>query len=137
MLNSTSLGTFTWQDCMVAEIIGVTKQHSTVETTESLDVLLLGVVDETLKQIFREAGGKVIYDYIWNECHLKREEIAEKPEVFSASLKRPLGSGTPVIEKMIPKKLYCKLRLEYAEKKDHGFSDHMKEMKTCKFSRKQ
>jgi hypothetical protein len=37
---------------------------------------------ETLKQIFRGEGAKVIHNYvdIENKHHLKREEIAEKPE---------------------------------------------------------
>jgi hypothetical protein len=120
----------------MAEVIGVTERLSTIEKTRSLDDLLLEVVDETLKQIFREAGVRVIYDYIENKCHLKREEIAEKPEVFSANLKRLLSSGAPVIEKMILKNLYHKLQLEYTEKAGYRFSDYLKELKTCRFDKK-
>ena len=128
-LNPTTLGTLTWQDGMMVEIIGVTNRLRTVEKTGSLDDLLLSVVDETLKQVFREAGAKVIYNYIENKCHLKREEIAEKTEVFSAGLERLLTSGAPVIEKMILKNLYSKLKLRFVEKEGYEFSDYREELK--------
>ena len=96
--------------------------------TKKLDDLLLGVVDETLRQVFRETGAKVIYGYLGNNCHLKREEIAEKPEVFSAGLERLLGSGAPVIEKLILKNLYSKLGLKFVEKEGYEFSDYVKEL---------
>ena len=128
-LNPTTLGTLTWQDGMMVEIIGVTNRLRTVEKTGSLDDLLLSVVDETLKQVFREAGAKVIYDYLGNKCHLKREEIAEKPKVFSAGLKRLLSSGAPMIEKLILKNLHGKLELEYEAKDSYEFSDYIYELK--------
>ena len=112
---------------MVAEVIGMTKRLYAVET---LDDLLLKVVDETMKQVFREAGAKAIYSCIENNSHLKREEIAEKPEVFSAGLERLLGSGAQVIEKLILKDLYSKLELKFAEKKGCEFSDYIKELKS-------
>jgi len=83
--------------CVVAEVIGMVRRLSAVEKigkrTRRLDDLLLSVVDETLKQVFREAGTKVICNYLENNFHLKWEEIAKKPEVFSAGLERLLGSG--------------------------------------------
>ena len=114
---------------MMVEVIGVTKQLRTVEKTGSLDDLLLSVVDETMKQVFREAGAKVIYNYIEDKCHLKREEIAEKPEVFSLGLERLLSSATPMMEKLILKNLYSKLELKFAEKKGYEFSDYIRELK--------
>ena len=127
-LNPTTLGTLTWQDGMMVEVIGVTKQLHTVEKSTRGE-LLLSVVDETLKQVFREAGSKVIYDYLENKCHLKREEITEKTEVFSAGLERLLSSGAPVIEKLILENLYRKLELKFEEKKGYEFSDYIKESK--------
>ena len=95
----------------------------------SLDDLLLDMVDETVKQVFREPGAKAIYSYIENECHLKREEIAKKPEVFSADLKRLLGSGSQVIEQMILRNLYRRLELEFTVREGYGFSDYIKELR--------
>lgn len=97
--------------------------------TGSLDGLLLGVVDETIRHVFRDAGANVIYKYIENECNLNWEEIAEKPEVFSAGLETLLGSGASVMEKLILKKLYRKLELEYKEKEGYELLDHIKELR--------
>jgi hypothetical protein len=91
--------------------------------------LLVSVIDETLKHVFKEEGVEVIYVFIESKCHLKREEIAEKPEVFSTGLKMLLVSGAPVIEKMILENLCSKLDLKLVEKEGYEFSDYVKELR--------
>jgi len=125
-LNPITLGTFTRQNGIVTEVTGVTKR---LYAMEKLDDLLLKVVDETLRQVFRETGTKVIYDFLANNHHLKLEEIAEKPEVFSAGLERLMGSAAPVIENLILKNLYSKLGLKFEEKEGYRFSDYIKELR--------
>ena len=100
-----------------------------ITETESLDTLLLSVVDETMTKVFREAGANVIYDYLANKHHLRREEIVKKPEVFSSGLKRLLSSAAPVIENLILNNLYCKLGLRFWEKRSYEFSDYIEELK--------
>ncbi len=95
---------------------------------ETLDDLLLKAVDETLNQVFREEGTKAIYDYLENNSHMKREEIAEKPEAFSAGLERLMVSAAQMIENLILKKLYSKLGLRFREKEGYEFSDYIKEL---------
>jgi len=127
-LNPITLWTFTRQNaCM--EVIGVTKRLRSVEKTGSLDDLLLIVVDETLREVFREAGTKVIYDFLGNNSHLKLEEIGEKPEVFSAGLERLMVSAAQVIENLILKNLYRRLGLKFEEKEGYEFSDYIKELR--------
>lgn len=106
----------------------VSVRTHTVEKKRTLDDLLLGLIDETMKYVFGQVGAQVIYNLLESNSHLKREEISEKTDVFSAGLKRLLGSGAPVVEKMILKKLYCKLELKFEEKKGHEFSDYIKEL---------
>ena len=106
----------------------VSVRRRTVERTGSLDDLLLSVIDETIKYVFREFGAQIIYNSLEKDTHLKREEIAKKIDIFSAGLKKLLGSGAPVVEKMILKNLYCKLELKFEEKKDHEFSDYIKKL---------
>jgi len=125
-LNPPTLRTFTRQNGVVAEVIGMSKGLYAVE---KLDNLLLEVIDETMKHVFREEGAKAICKYLGNNCHLKLDEIAEKPEVFSAGLERLLGSGAPVIENLILKNLYRKLGLEFEEKKGYEFSNYIKELR--------
>ena len=96
---------------------------------ETLDNLLLEVVDQTMKQVFTETGTKVIYDFLRNNSRLERRGIAEKPKIFSTGMKKLLGSGAPVIEKMILKNLYSKLELKLEDKEGYEFSDHIKELR--------
>ena len=90
---------------------------------------MLSVIDETVKQIFKEDGAKVIYDHLENRSNLKLEKIPEKPEVFSASLEELLVSAAHVIEQMILKNLYRRLGLKFEEKKGYEFPDYIKELK--------
>jgi len=143
-VKSENLGTFTWQNGTVAEVFRMTTQRAvkkfgvSVSTkrednvcrrTWRLDDLLLSAVDETVKQVFKDAGAKVIYDCLENKYHLKLEEIAGKPEDFSAGLERLLSSAAPVIEKMILQDLYYKLQLKYEKKEGYRFADYLKELR--------
>ena len=136
--------TITWQNEIVAEVVGMTTQHTmeksivsvsmkrddkVCEKTEKLADLFVSAVDETLKQVFKEAGTEVVYNFIENKCHFKCKEIAEKPEVFSADLKRLLVSATPMIEKMILKNLYSKLELQFVDKEGYEFSDYINQLR--------
>jgi hypothetical protein len=125
-LNSMTLKTSTRQNFIVTEVIEVNER---LYATETLDDLLLKVVDATMKHFFTEAGTEVIYSCLGNSTNLKRGEVAEKPEVFSAGLERLLGSGAPVIEILILKNLYRKLGLKFEAKKGYAFSDYVKELR--------
>ena len=126
-IKSVCLQGFTWLNGTVAEVVEMTTQLR--KELVRLDDLLLNAVDETLKQVFKEAGVKVIYGFIENKCHLKRDEIAEKTEAFSAGLDRLLGSAAPVMEKLILQKLYDKLELRFVEKEGYEFSDYVRELR--------
>ena len=119
-LNHITSEDFIWQNSM--RLVKISKKPE-------VDDLLLSVIDETVRHIFTEAGTKVIYDYLMNNHHLKLEEFAEKPEVFSAGLERLMGSGAKVIEILVLKKLYRKLGLKFEEKKGYGFPDYIKELR--------
>jgi hypothetical protein len=100
-----------------------------METTRSLDDSLLDVIDATLNRVFNELGAEVIFDFLRKKHHLKREEIAEKPEIFSAGLYRLIGAGAIAIEKLILKRLHSKLQLNYTERGGYEFSDYIKKLK--------
>jgi hypothetical protein len=97
--------------------------------TGSLEYLMLNAIDDALKQIFKEDGAKVIYDYLQNRSDLKLEKISEKPEGFSASLEELLVSGAPVVENQILRNMYRELELKFEEKKGYEFPDYIKELK--------
>jgi len=143
---------FAWHKRTVAEVAEMTAQFQTEDKSIAsavtkhegklderkvrLDDLLVSAVDETLKQVFKEEGAKVIYEFIENKCRLKREEIAGKAEDFSAGLERLLGSAAPVIEKFILENLYSKLRLKYEETEGYSFRDYINELRHGQFDKK-
>ncbi|NWF87793.1 hypothetical protein HXY32_08320 [Candidatus Bathyarchaeota archaeon] len=77
--------------------------------------ILLEAVDEGL--LTRgESGRKAVYFHLQNLYALKREDIANKPEVFVEGLRKIFGVGATVIEKATMKSLCQKLGIEYEEK---------------------
>jgi len=132
------------QNCTATEVIEMTRQDTIQRSSASysmkrkskvskrmgsLSDFLLSAVDETVKQVFLEAGAEVIYDFLENKFYVNREEIATNPEDFSAGLERLLGSAAQMIEKLILESLYSKLQLKFEEKKSYEFPDYIKELK--------
>ena len=93
------------------------------------NVFFANVVDDTLKQVFKEDGAKVIYDFLENQAHLKLEEAVDKPELFSESLEKLMLSAAGIIEQHILKNMYSKLGLEFEEKPGYKFSDYITEFR--------
>ncbi|MCW4015502.1 MAG: hypothetical protein NWF06_03955 [Candidatus Bathyarchaeota archaeon] len=93
------------------------------------NIFFAEVVDETLKQIFKEDGVKVIYDFLENNSHLRLEDVANKPEVLADSLEKLMLSSAQVIEEMILNNTYSKLGLKFEKKQDHKFPDYLNELK--------
>jgi hypothetical protein len=104
-------------------------ETKSVNSKGNLDTVLFDVLDETLKQIFKEPGTKVIYDFFEKNASLKREEIIEKPKVFTSGLERLLGSAAPVIEKQIMRNLHGKFQLEYVDKEEFEFSLSLQDLR--------
>lgn len=100
-----------------------------VEKRNNWSSLFAEAVDNTLKQIFKEDGTKVIYEFLENHSRLRLEEVADKPEVFSATLERLMVSAARVIEKMILKNLYRRLGLKFEEKPGYEFPDYIRELR--------
>ena len=107
----------------------VANRLDVVEKRKDLNSYFAEAVDDTLKQIFKEDGTKVIYEFLENHARLKLEEVADKPEIFSATLERLMVSAAHVIEKMILKKLYRRLGLKFEEKKGYEFPDYIRELR--------
>jgi len=100
-----------------------------VEKRKNFNKLVLETVDEELKRIFGETATLVIYGYLENNLSLKREEIAEKIELFSQGLDKFFGSGAYMLEKTILTNLYSSFRFNYKEKKGYSFVDYVAELK--------
>jgi aspartyl/asparaginyl beta-hydroxylase (cupin superfamily) len=107
----------------------VSNRLNVVEKRKDLTSFFAEAVDDTLKQIFKEDGAKVIYEFLENHARLKLEEVADKPEVFSESLERLMVSAAHVIEQMILKNLYHRLGLKFEEKSGYEFPDYIRELR--------
>ena len=93
------------------------------------NTLFAEVIDETLKQVFKEDGAKVIYKFLRNNSKISLKDVSEKPEVFSASLESLMVSAARVIEQLILQKLYARIGLNFEEKKGYKFSDYIRELR--------
>ena len=126
-IKSVYLQGFTWLNGTVAEVVEMTTQLR--KELLRLNDLLLNAIDETLEQVFKEEGAEVIYSFVENKCHLKRDEISERLEEFSAGLQELLGSAAPLMENMIVKSLCARVGLEFEEREGFGFADYVKELR--------
>jgi hypothetical protein len=120
----------TLQDCVDGFSAESTTEHrSNLRRRRKLNELLLNAVDETLKQVFKEEGTHIIFQYLEGKCHYNCKTIAKKPDEFTAALNKLIGSATPVIEKMILKNLFFKLKLKFEENQGYKFSDYLTELR--------
>jgi len=78
-----------------------------VERQKQWDDFFAETIDETLKQIFKEDGVKVIYEFLENNSNMSIKDIANKPEIFSAQLQKLMVSAAQVIEQLMLKNLYA------------------------------
>ena len=91
------------------------------------------IIDKVLKQVFGEEATHLIYRYLESKYCLKRDEIAEKIEVFAAGLEEFLRSGAYVIERKILEDIYSnygllrRLELERVQE-DSDFVSQMKSL---------
>jgi len=103
--------------------------RKSTEEGQKLNDVLAQVIDNTLKQVFKQPGTEVIYDYLQKTQDLKIKEITDKPELFSESMRKLLGSAAPVIEDLIIRNLYVRLNAEFEDKDGCEFSYHIRELR--------
>jgi len=101
-----------------------------MKSIKEFEKILLETIDESMVQVFGNTSTGVIYDFIKGNHGLRKEDIAENLEIFSSSLEKMFGFGATLLEKLVLKKLYTKLRLKYEEKEGYKFLDYIKELKS-------
>ena len=97
----------------------------------NLEKILLEAVDEGLLvpgEIVRAA----IYERLERSYQIKREEIPEKLETFHRALKDLLGAGDKVMEKLIAKSLYRRLKLNFTQHDGWTIIDYVNHAKETK-----
>ena len=64
----------------------------------------INAVDEGLS-LLGESGKKATYYYLERDHHVKKDEVAEKIQVFSDAMDKMFGSGAAFIKTLIVKRL--------------------------------
>jgi len=76
------------------------------EQSNKKDEKIFKIIDRVLTQVFGEEATRLIYRHLENNYSLKRDEIAEKIDVFAKGLEDFLRSGAYVIERKILEDIY-------------------------------
>ena len=92
---------------------------------EEFNRILQQCIEETFNEIFGREGAKTVY------YHLGKELSADiiHPRSFSEILHRLFGSGAYAIERIIIRKLYHELGIEYSEKENYSFTGYIEDAK--------
>jgi len=88
------------------------------------DKTLLEAVDQALLSL-GESPRQAIYYHLNKSFRLQKEAITEETDEFSQALNAIFGPGANVIEKVIVKNLYNKLKLNLEEKISYEFVDYV------------
>jgi len=92
---------------------------------ESFESSLLDAIDETLSLVLSERAKEVIYAHLEKYYDLRREEVPLKLDVFASCLEKIFGRAAAIMEKMVLKRFYSKLGIDFEETKDWGFKDYI------------
>lgn len=84
---------------------------------EKFEAALSEAVDEGL-MILGESCRASIWYYLKRDFSIERNEAQRKIEDFCLAIRKIFGSGGPVIEKLILRRLCDKLNLDYQDVKD-------------------
>ena len=102
-------------------------------TTSKDEDRISKVIDRVLTQVFGEEAAHVIYWHLEHNYSLKRDEVAERIDVFAKGLEEFLSSGAYVVERKILDDIYSNFgllrRLELEKTQcDSDFADQIRSL---------
>jgi hypothetical protein len=102
-----------------------------LQVAGEMDNRISNAIDRVLRQVFGEEAACLIYGYLENNYSLKRDEIAEKIDVFARGLEKFLSSGAYVVERKILEDIYsnCGLLRRLELEKPQEECDFVNQMK--------
>ncbi|MEM3578865.1 MAG: hypothetical protein QXL54_01405 [Candidatus Bathyarchaeia archaeon] len=91
---------------------------------------IVKIIDRVLKQIFGNEATRLIYRYLETRYAVKRDEMAEKIDLFAKGLEEFLRTGAYVIERKILEDIYSSYgllrRLELERIREEDFASQIK-----------
>ncbi len=85
--------------------------QSSIKKADKYEEMLNKAVEKALNRVFGSTATDIIYTHLENNYAIKKDEIAEKLEVFSQAMQEYLNSGAAVVEKEILESFYSGLGL--------------------------
>lgn len=95
------------------------------KTSERFDLIVSKAVDEGLLVLGASVKDSIYY-HVEKNRQVKREEIPGRIATFHDALEGLLGAGAKVVEKLIAKHLYSRLRLTFEEREDWTLVDYIR-----------
>jgi len=89
--------------------------------------LLSESLDDALADLFGEETKQIIYSWLKSEYRIVREEMPERLGDFDVALTRMFGRSSRAIRRVIVKRLYSKMRIEFVERTGYGLLDYVAE----------
>lgn len=87
--------------------------------------LLSESLDDALKDLFGEESKQMIYTWLKSEYRIASEEMPERLGDFDLALTRMFGRSSRAIRRVIVKRLYSRMRIEFVERTNCGLLDYV------------
>jgi hypothetical protein len=83
--------------------------------TNQFGALLLESIDEALTDLLGRRAREAIYDHLERDHLVARNELADQLDTFVELLQETFGRGSKTIGKVVARRLFSKLDLEFNE----------------------
>lgn len=80
-------------------------------------------LDDALRDLFGEDSKQIIYTCLKGEYRIARGEIPVRLGDFDVALTRMFGRSSRAIRRVIVKRLYSRMRIEFVERTNYGLLD--------------
>jgi len=88
------------------------------------------IIDRVMRQVFGDEATRLIYRYLENNYSVRRDEIADKIDLFAKGLEDFLRSGAYAIERKILEDIYSSYgllrRIELEKLREGDFASQVK-----------
>jgi len=100
-------------------------QTKVLPSKTTFERLLSESLDDALTDLFGEEAKQIIYTWFRSEYGIAREEMPERLGDLDAALTRMFGRSSRAIRRVIVKRLYSKMRIEFVERTNYGLLDYV------------
>jgi len=103
---------------------------TTSQQTRKENERISRIIDRVMRQVFGDEATRLIYRYLESNYPVRRDEIADKIDLFARGLEDFLKSGAYVIERKILEDIYSSYgllrRIELEKLRESDFASQVK-----------